>query len=152
RPLFLAGRVRVFLDAPSGRRELPLGSYVLGRSADCDVILETGRVSRRHARIVVSENGATIEDLRSANGTYVNGARIPERGQSLGPDDFIVIGEIGVEIQIVTEGKQPSAERPKSVPRAPMESRPPPTTRSTVQEVLTSAADFALQSGQFDMA
>lgn len=57
----------------SGDRELPLaaGANEIGRDA-------TGspEVSRRHARIVVEHGRATIEDLRSKNGTFVRGQRI----------------------------------------------------------------------------
>jgi len=57
----------------SGDRELPLaaGANEIGRDA-------TGapEVSRRHARIVVEDGRATIEDLDSKNGTFVRGERI----------------------------------------------------------------------------
>ena len=45
----------------------------------------------RHARIVVSRRGATIEDLGSKNGTYVRGERIGEQ-TALEPGDEIRIG------------------------------------------------------------
>ena len=57
---------------------------VLGRNPDCDIVLEVGAVSRRHARIVAEEkNGGPkrffIEDLKSRNGTFVNEAKIDGR-------------------------------------------------------------------------
>ena len=57
---------------------------VLGRSPDCDIVLEVGAVSRRHARIVAEENGDGpkrffIEDLKSRNGTFVNEAKVAGR-------------------------------------------------------------------------
>jgi DNA-binding winged helix-turn-helix (wHTH) protein len=52
------------------------GEHVAGRDRDLAIWLDSPKVSRRHARIVVSRRGATIEDLGSKNGTYVRGTRI----------------------------------------------------------------------------
>ncbi|HWW93222.1 MAG TPA: FHA domain-containing protein [Vicinamibacteria bacterium] len=47
------------------------GDYLLGRSEDASVRIDAPGVSRRHARIVVTEDRATIEDLTSKNGTFL---------------------------------------------------------------------------------
>jgi DNA-binding winged helix-turn-helix (wHTH) protein len=54
-------------------RRLPLrtGENILGRDLDGGIPIESPTVSRRHARIFVSETEATLEDLASKNGTYV---------------------------------------------------------------------------------
>lgn len=61
-----------------GKREIPLreGENLLGRTDDAVAWLDSPRVSRRHARIIVSGGKATIEDLGSKNGTSVSGRRI----------------------------------------------------------------------------
>ena len=61
-----------------GKREIPLqeGENILGRTDDAVAWIDSSRVSRRHARIVVSGGKATIEDLGSKNGTSVSGRRI----------------------------------------------------------------------------
>ena len=56
--------------------DLPQGGTIIGRSLDCHLTLEDPLVSRRHARIVVDETGARIEDMGSRNGVRVNGAVI----------------------------------------------------------------------------
>ncbi|HEX8488022.1 MAG TPA: FHA domain-containing protein [Propionibacteriaceae bacterium] len=56
--------------------ELAGGVVLIGRGADCQLILDDDYVSTRHARIVASESGIYVEDLGSTNGSYVNGQRI----------------------------------------------------------------------------
>jgi serine phosphatase RsbU (regulator of sigma subunit) len=52
------------------------GRQTIGRSADSDLRLEHGSVSRRHAEISLEDSGVTITDLDSRNGTRVNGAPV----------------------------------------------------------------------------
>ena len=49
---------------------------VIGRAADAGVRLADQAVSRRHAEIRVSDDGAAVSDLKSTNGTLLNGARV----------------------------------------------------------------------------
>ncbi len=49
---------------------------VLGRSSESDLVLPDKFTSRRHALITRTDEGYVIEDLRSHNGTRVNGKRI----------------------------------------------------------------------------
>jgi DNA-binding winged helix-turn-helix (wHTH) protein len=62
----------------SRRREWPLaeGANVIGRDRECAVCIDSGTVSRRHAKIVVTNGQATIEDLDSKNGTTVDGRKV----------------------------------------------------------------------------
>jgi pSer/pThr/pTyr-binding forkhead associated (FHA) protein len=61
----------------------PNRCYVLGRSADCDIVVDDAASSRRHARLSGGGGAQTIflEDLGSHNGTYVNEERIAGRTQ-----------------------------------------------------------------------
>ena len=56
--------------------DLPQGDTVVGRSASCQVTLEDPLISREHARIRITGDRATIEDLGSRNGVLVGGAVI----------------------------------------------------------------------------
>ncbi|MBN8627412.1 MAG: SpoIIE family protein phosphatase [Planctomycetes bacterium] len=53
----------------------PLGGerMVMGRHPDCDIVLDVGAVSRQHAVVVRMNNEFYVEDLKSRNGTFVNG-------------------------------------------------------------------------------
>jgi diguanylate cyclase (GGDEF)-like protein len=51
---------------------------VLGRREDADIQIRDDGVSRRHVAVRVEGEGALVKDLDSANGTYVDGKRVPE--------------------------------------------------------------------------
>jgi DNA-binding winged helix-turn-helix (wHTH) protein len=70
-------------DAPNGwligtTAEIALfsGENVLGREGSGVILLQSSTVSRRHVRITLGSAGATVEDLGSKNGTYVNDRRV----------------------------------------------------------------------------
>ena len=56
--------------------ELRPGNLTVGRSLDADVVLDDPRVSRQHARLEVDGDRTRLVDLRSTNGTFVNGDRV----------------------------------------------------------------------------
>ena len=68
----------------------PQASCVIGRSRSCNLRLPSADASRRHAEILAGRDGYVVRDLRSTNGTFVNGERIQER--TLRPGDRIEIG------------------------------------------------------------
>jgi serine/threonine-protein kinase len=65
-------------------------SVMVGRDRTCSIVLAHPAVSRRHARITIAGKDAVLEDLQSANGTYVNNARV-ER-VVLKPGDIVRFG------------------------------------------------------------
>ncbi|MBO0892267.1 MAG: FHA domain-containing protein, partial [Acidothermales bacterium] len=70
-----AGPLAVLVDG--NRQEFRPGETVLiGRSPDCQVRIDDGRVSRHHAQLAYEEGGWTLRDLGSRNGTYVGPTRI----------------------------------------------------------------------------
>lgn len=77
------------------REEITLvaGENLIGRSPDAVVRLDSDEVSRRHALIRVSADGATIDDLGSKNGTFVWGTQIGGP-TALEDGDEITIGPV----------------------------------------------------------
>jgi DNA-binding winged helix-turn-helix (wHTH) protein len=73
------------------RMPLAEGEHIAGRDAGCSVVIDADTVSRQHARITVVAGSATIEDLESTNGTYVNGRRITVP-TALEPGSEVVLG------------------------------------------------------------
>ncbi len=78
--------------------ELSAGTVLIGRGADCQLILDDDYVSTRHARVVAAETGYYIEDLGSTNGTYVNGQRITAP-TSISLQDTVRIGKTVLKLQ-----------------------------------------------------
>jgi pSer/pThr/pTyr-binding forkhead associated (FHA) protein len=77
---------------------LPPGSVrTLGRTARADFILDAALVSRLHCRLTADKSDQlVVEDLRSTNGTIVNGERV-ER-QLLKAGDRVTIGRVDFEV------------------------------------------------------
>jgi len=72
---------------------------VLGRSRECDVVLDDPNVSRRHAELRPSGGSWIVNDLGSTNGVKVNGRRI--RGpQSVKPGDTLELGTSSVTFEL----------------------------------------------------
>lgn len=90
----------VIEDDEGCRREVPLDreEITIGRQDDNVVHLPERNVSRRHARLLRREGTVLLEDLRSANGTRVNGLRITEQ-VPLSDGDLVRIGDYGVALR-----------------------------------------------------
>jgi len=73
--------------------ELGEGQFAVGRNASCQLSLDDPLVSRRHALLIVSRDGVTIEDLQSRNGVLVNGKRIEGLVAVVGGDKILIGGQ-----------------------------------------------------------
>lgn len=101
-------RLKVVLPDGSGfERDLGEGEVIVGRGADCDLALGDPYLSRRHARLRVTDSSARIEDLGSANGTLVNGVRIAETVE-LGDGDVIRLSETELHVRRLPEPPGPA--------------------------------------------
>jgi DNA-binding winged helix-turn-helix (wHTH) protein len=78
------------------------GANIIGRDPDVTIQCDAAGVSRHHARILVSDGGATLEDLQSKNGTYLNGTRIA--AQRLSDGDEIRLGAARLTFRIALAG------------------------------------------------
>src|SRR4028119_675579 len=70
----------------------------IGRVQGNDIVLPKGNVSKRHCRIVLQDGRFSVEDLKSTNGTYVNGRKLTEATQVHGGDK-IYVGDFVVRIE-----------------------------------------------------
>jgi hypothetical protein len=140
---------------PAGKLLLPPGEYVVGRAPECHIVLGSARASRRHARLVVDDYGASIEDLGSANGVVVNGTHVSHEQRALAPDDFVAIGDQLLEIAIEPAGEVTDAAQSSPV----LATLAPPTipahavtNKATGLELIHSVAERALRDGHPERA
>jgi len=84
--------------------EYPLGEgqeIVIGRSSELDMVLVEEMVSRKHARIALTDGVITIEDLGSTNGTFVNGEKV-DRG-TLKEGDRVLVGTNILKVMAIAQ-------------------------------------------------
>jgi pSer/pThr/pTyr-binding forkhead associated (FHA) protein len=76
------------------------GVYVIGREG-ADIVLDDGKVSRKHAQVGLYGPGAfVLRDLASTNGTFLNGKRVSEK-RALNNGDLIRIGDTVLRLTIL---------------------------------------------------
>jgi Protein of unknown function (DUF3662)/Inner membrane component of T3SS, cytoplasmic domain len=95
-----ARRPQRALLAVDGRRlPVPARGAVIGRSRDCDIVLEDAGISRRHAEIRPGAEGWTVADLGSTNGVRLNGRAL--RGvELLQPGDRVELGSTEIVFEL----------------------------------------------------
>ncbi len=81
------------------------GDNVLGRDPSVSVRIDDATVSRQHARILVTSRDATIEDLGSKNGTFLDGKRVRARPVRLAAGQQIQVGSVFLTF------RRPSSEK-----------------------------------------
>ena len=93
------GRTRVRMALPKfmlrgvsgptfGKTFAVVGSMTIGRNHDCDIPIATDEISRHHAKLQVTPSGVMVEDLGSANGTFVNNQRVHGSAMMKGNDEL----------------------------------------------------------------
>ena len=111
-------------EGTATRNTLEDGSYLVGRGTSCHIRLPFPDVSERHALLLLRGDRAQIEDLHSANGTYVNG--MPTDGiVELLPDSVIQIGESMLRVSPLSDPQVPIPD-----PQAPSTKIQTPSTDS----------------------
>jgi ABC-type multidrug transport system ATPase subunit len=91
-----------------------LRTWLIGGDPTCDIVVDLPTVSARHCRLTRLEEGFVVEDLRSTNGTFVNGVRI-EGPTRVTKADAITLGR-SVPMPWPEENAYPDANRPHPNP------------------------------------
>jgi pSer/pThr/pTyr-binding forkhead associated (FHA) protein len=146
------------VEGPDAGRQLPVaGSVVIGRSAEADIVLDDLQVSRQHARVTANNGSAVVEDLQSANGTFINHAELHTPAR-LDPGDELLIGvtvlqlrtreEIAIvpsAIRTVPPGLAMEPRKPTYVPTEVVEAEVPAAVSSAQPKELTSLYDVRVR-------
>ncbi len=82
----------VFVSGSRSGQRIALSAprIVIGRHPACDIVLDISSVSRQHAAVTVETDDVFIEDLRSRNGTTVNGRRLTARHRLVDGDEVVI--------------------------------------------------------------
>lgn len=109
-------------------REIPVRTpqFLIGRDETCNLRPASNMVSKLHCALVAADEALWLRDLKSTNGTFLNGAKIAERA-ALKNGDQIRIGPLLLEIQI-----EPSANAQRA---SAVESKRPATKDSLDEDV-----------------
>ena len=87
-----AGKSQLLMSlAFGGKNEL-----TIGRATGSDIKLDGLQISNRHAKLLRTNQGISIEDLNSTNGVYMNGTRISR--QTISPLDAVQIGSFVIKV------------------------------------------------------
>ena len=116
------------IDGVRATRELADGAYLIGRGEHCPIRFPLADVSERHAVLTVRGGRVLIEDLHSANGTFVNGVAI-DRAEPLDGGKVVQVGSgmLRVSDEPATgDGEEEGRETGPNLP-APEPSRPAPS-------------------------
>ena len=134
-------KVVLVMFTPEGeRRDVPVKHkrVTLGRDSACDIRVPIGAVSRKHCRIEVSDDGVTVTDLESRNGTYRNEDQITET-EPLNAGDRLAVGPIVFTVQI--DGVPEPVEPPLLESPMVTHTESPAKQEEDVREAIVDSAD-----------
>lgn len=104
------------------------GPVVIGRAAECDISVPADEMSRRHALVKPTQDGLSVEDLGSANGSFINNKRIQQG--FLRPGDELKLD--AVRFMLVAPGMEMPA------PAAPVAAVAPVMTAAQKMQIWSS--------------
>ena len=94
------GGSRFWLTGAGIELVLRQGENLIGRVPEAHIRIESPKVSRRHARIIVDGDSATVEDLESKNGTFVGDLRV-KGARPLAHGDQLRLGQLAALLRVV---------------------------------------------------
>lgn len=151
---------RFWLEHGDAKISLEPRTYVLGRSSQCELMVDDARASRRHARLVVRALTVSIEDLQSSNGVFVNGSRIVKVQTLRDGDQFqvasasFVLKSEGLPFRSGSEtpATSPNLIRHSEHPSLSPEDAEAPTVEAHSLDLLGTLAEKSLALGRADEA
>jgi pSer/pThr/pTyr-binding forkhead associated (FHA) protein len=118
------------------------GNTSVGRDQDCHIVINNPGVSRRHAAFHVEEGAVWLQDLDSANGTFVNQVSISGK-QALYPGDVVAFDKVQFKLEAIGDVLKPTgtpvARTPRPAAPAPSAEAQPANSRSWGRVILIVA-------------
>lgn len=112
-------RLKVLSGKNAGKSfRLQLGENSIGRQQGNTVVLSSDQVSKRHCVLLISAEEIILRDLKSANGTYVNGSLANEKRVYVG--DRIGVGDFVLEVKKAQLARVPQRSLHIEVDRSPL--------------------------------
>jgi HD-GYP domain-containing protein (c-di-GMP phosphodiesterase class II) len=84
----------------------------IGRLESLEIVLEDASVSRRHAEVRATERGWRVRDLRSTNGTFLNGTSLGTADWPLRAHDILRCGNVTLVVDLLQEGRALESPEP----------------------------------------
>ena len=121
-----AGQTRVRMAMPKyllrgvsgptfGKIYAMVGTMSVGRSADCDICIPIDEISRNHAKLQSASDGVVVEDLASANGTFLNDQRV-HAGTLIKPGDELRFDTVRFLLMAPAQEMQRATVRVEAAP------------------------------------
>lgn len=129
--------------AQSGKQlKIPAPHCLIGRSEECHIRPQIEAISRRHCMIVTNENEVIVRDLKSRNGTFINGEQVQEEAVLL-TGDILRVGPIEFEALVEQKPGKPKQAAVKDIKEAVVRTAAGPASDSAdasdVSQWLTDA-------------
>src|ERR1700730_1599322 len=90
---------------PTQRLDFDADEITVGRVEENDICLAKGNISKKHTRIVVKDRRVIVLDLKSTNGTYVNGQKLAGP-QVITRSDNVYIGDFILNVEPPDAGEE----------------------------------------------
>lgn len=116
---------------------------LIGRAEECDLRPLSEEVSRKHCAIIQKDDVLWAKDLRSRNGTFVNGLRISEPKQ-LADGDLVRVGSLELKVSIAVE---PKLETEEDISRLLLGGDDPVGMNDTTRSIEASDIDSTIEQG-----
>ncbi len=94
---------------PGKRYTLQEGASLVGRHPDCQIVVDVGAVSRKHAQVLHQDDAYFLEDLKSRNGTFLNDQMVTGK-QRLKHGDTVRVCDITFRFEESRPGVQTPPE------------------------------------------
>jgi sigma-B regulation protein RsbU (phosphoserine phosphatase) len=137
-------------DGQENTLSLVAAEILIGRKGDADVVLNNQHVSRRHAKLVKTSEGYSLQDLGSTHGTFVNEIRVEQHVLKHG--DRISLGKDRVDLHYFVgeakTAKTPTRDTTQIFERSLIDLGVVLPSSSSDLEKISCILDFQYQMGQ----